>query len=130
MAKASTKIKVGQEAEIEEVLRYYSPIIGNLIRVETDNDRYSIVTDKLTGTLQKHDGFYYLAYITDVGDGWDSAIGLMVFTKKTLARMLQTHAPDRALKNWQEKIKESTAIEIEEDLLQTYSIFRFLQRTR
>lgn len=54
---------------------------------------------------------------------------MLMMTDK-LTGTLQTHAPDRALKNWEEKIKQKTSGELEEDLLQTYSAFRFLQRTK
>ncbi|MEM4323997.1 MAG: hypothetical protein QXO37_09095 [Candidatus Nitrosocaldaceae archaeon] len=114
---------------IKEVLKFHSGVIGNLVNIEKSVDRYRIVTDKLNGTLQVHNGFYYIGYVTDSSDaGWIDAIGLMVLTEKTLVRMIQSHVPDRTLQYWEEKIESVNLNELEEDLVQTYNILRQIQR--
>lgn len=116
--------------DLKEVLRYHLPTVGNLVRLEkTSKNRYLVVTDKLNGVMQEHDGFYFLGYITDCDDdGIDDAIGLMVLTERTLVRRIQTHTPERTLSHWEEKMSNMSATEMEEDLIQTYSILRHLQR--
>lgn len=125
MSKADLKLE-----SIKQVLKYHQPSIGNVVRVEKMiKNRYLVVTDRLNGMLQEHNGFYFLAYITDCDDdGLDDAIGLMVLTERTLVRQIQSHVPERTLNYWEDKMKSMDAAELEEDMLETYSILRHLQR--
>lgn len=126
MSKSKSEIE-----DIEKVVKAH-PVLGNFIRVyKISHEKYMVITDKVTGTIQKSDGFYYFAYTVDADyDGWDDSIGIYVLTEKTLVRHIQTHCPARTLEHWDQEMEQRSGPELEESLLQSYSILRQIQRKR